>query len=159
GKEYQLSVLAEAMVHDRPAVGVNVSSRGHEDVKLYFDKESGLLVKRVQRLDDGMGDKVTQEELFSDYQETDKVKLPRKYVPFADGKRSAEGQVPEVQFLDRIADTEFDKPAPADAPRKEENKQTGEKEKQPALEKAEDLRWRPARVAGPAGRYLVLVDP
>ena len=76
-------------------------------------------MKREQRLDDGMGGQVTQEELFGDYQETDHVKLPRKLVTFADGKKIAEASITEVQLLDKIADQEFDKPGdPPDAPKK-----------------------------------------
>jgi RNA polymerase sigma factor (sigma-70 family) len=167
GKDYRLAVLAETKVAGRPAVGVQVVAKGRPDVKLYFDKESGLLVKRERRVDDGAGGQVTQEELFSDYKEADKVKLPRKLVTFVDGKKIAEGSITEVQFLDKVEDKEFDRPAPADAPKpgKQEGpapgsaSKTGQEEKREVPEKPEDLRWRPARVAGSPGRYLVLVDP
>src|SRR5262249_16062035 len=129
GKEYQLSVLAEVKVSGRLAVGVNVAAKDREDVKLYFDKETGLLVKREQRVDDDMGGKGTQEEFFSDYKETDQLKLRRKYVTLIDGKKIAEGQVTDVQFLDKIADGEFDKPSPAEAP-KQEKKESNAKSQQ-----------------------------
>jgi hypothetical protein len=172
-KEYHLSVLAEAMVNGRPAVGVKVSAKGHQDVRLFFDKESGLLVKRVRRVADGTGGRGTQEEFFSEYKETDRVKLPRKLVTFWKGKKVAEGNITEVQFLQKIEDTEFDKPGiPVDKPQKQGQEQKekqdaasllpqkiGQREKRQATEKPEDLKWRPAKVDGPSGRYLVLVDP
>ena len=43
-KTYPLTGAGEAKVNDRPAVGVKVTARGHRDVTLYFDKESGLLL-------------------------------------------------------------------------------------------------------------------
>jgi RNA polymerase sigma factor (sigma-70 family) len=167
GKDYRLSVLAETKVGGRPAVGVKVAAKGHPDVDLYFDKESGLLVKRERRVDDGAGGQVTQEEFFSDYKETDRVKLPRKLVTYADGKKIAEASITEVQILDKVEDKEFDRPAPADTPKPEKQggpppgtaSKTGPEDRREAPERPEDLKWRPARVAGPPGRYLVLVDP
>jgi hypothetical protein len=167
-KEYQLSALAEEKVNGQPAVGVKVAAKGHRDVRLYFDKERMLLVKRVQRMSDGMGGQVTQEEFFSEFKETDKVKLPRKLVTFADGKKISEGSITEVQFLDKIEDKEFDKPAsPDDVPQGEKKqdaasppavRDAAQENKRQAAAKLEDLKWRPAKVAGPLGRYLVLVD-
>src|SRR5262249_7286105 len=49
-KGFELSVLNEIKVDEKPAVGVLVKSMGHRDVKLYFDKTSGLLVKRDQQV-------------------------------------------------------------------------------------------------------------
>jgi hypothetical protein len=172
GKEYQLSMLAEVRVNGKPAVGVKVAAKGRRDVRLYFDKGSMLLVKRVQRVSDGNGGQVTQEEFFSEYKETDKVKLPRKLMTFADGKKIAEGTIDEVQFLQKIEEKEFDKPgSPPDKPHKEGQRekapdvaspppaqQAVQQEKRQATKKPEDLNWRPAKVAGPSGRYLVLVD-
>ena len=177
-KQYQLSAQAEVKVSGRPAVGVRVAAMGHPDVRLYFDKENGLLVKRERRVEDGNGGQVTEIFYFTDYQETDHVKLPRKIVSFADDKQMAELLITEVQFLDKIADKEFDKPGGlSDLPKEAEHKEARakqekedagaplparegvhEKERQ-AQEKPDDLKWRPAKVAGPPGRYLVLVDP
>jgi hypothetical protein len=171
-KEYQLSVLAEEKVNGHSAAGVKVVSKGRPDVLLYFDKESGLLVKCVRQVPDGTGGQVTQEEFFSEYKETDKVKLPRKLMTFADGKKIAEGTIDEVQFLQKIEEKEFDKPgSPPNKPQKEGQRekaqdvaspppaqQAVQQEKRQATKEPEDLNWRPAKVAGPSGRYLVLVD-
>jgi hypothetical protein len=171
-KEYQLSVLAEEKVNGHSAAGVKVVSKGRPDVSLYFDKESGLLVKCVRQVPDGTGGQVTQEEFFSEYKETDKVKLPRKLMTFADGKKIAEGTIDEVQFLQKIEEKEFDKPgSPPNKPQKEGQRekaqdvaspppaqQAVQQEKRQATKEPEDINWRPAKVAGPSGRYLVLVD-
>jgi RNA polymerase sigma factor (sigma-70 family) len=161
GKDYQLSVLAELKVDGRAAVGVRVAAKGRPDVTLYFDKESGLLVKRERRVPDGAGGQATEEIVFSDYQEADKVKWARKQVSYADGKKITEVRITEVQFLEKVDDREFDRPAPADAPKpaKQDDPAPRPASKAGRVEKPADLTWRPARVAGPPGRYLVLVDP
>lgn len=69
-KSYLLSPLAEIKVQDKPAVGVKVASKGQPDIQLYFDKESGLLVKTSYRYKQGPADKETlQESTYSDYRE------------------------------------------------------------------------------------------
>jgi hypothetical protein len=110
GKEYELSTLPETKVQGRPAVGVKVTSKGHEDVKLFFDKESGFLVKRQRHMDSGMGRKVTEEVVYSDYREAEKMQVPRKLIKLLDGKKVSEHLVTEVQFLDKIDDRVFAKP-------------------------------------------------
>src|SRR5438445_725224 len=74
-KGVELSSLAETKVDGKPAVGVVVKSKGHRDVKLYFDKASGLLVKREHPVvDPSTGKEVVQEVLFRDYQDKDGLK-------------------------------------------------------------------------------------
>lgn len=46
---FALSALPATKVLNRPATGVNVRAKGHPDVKLYFDNETGLLVKKEYR--------------------------------------------------------------------------------------------------------------
>jgi hypothetical protein len=46
---FTLAPLGEARADDRPAAGVKVSAKGRPDVGLYFDKETGLLVKYTYR--------------------------------------------------------------------------------------------------------------
>ena len=45
GDTFKLTRLDEIRIEGRPAVGVKVSSAGHQDVRLFFDKASGLLSK------------------------------------------------------------------------------------------------------------------
>src|SRR5262245_1818300 len=66
-KDVELSVADEVKVNGKPAVGIRVKSRGHREVKLYFDKASGLLVKREHHvLDQTTGKEITQEVVFAD---------------------------------------------------------------------------------------------
>jgi hypothetical protein len=69
-KAFALSGLGEAKVQGRPAVGVKVEARGKPGVGLFFDKESGLLVKTQHRGRDARTKKeILKEELFRDYKE------------------------------------------------------------------------------------------
>src|SRR5262249_10942104 len=61
-KDAELSLLDEVKVSGKPAVGIRVKSKGHREVKLYFDKSTGLLVKREHSVLDQMtGKEVNQE--------------------------------------------------------------------------------------------------
>ncbi len=110
-KRIDLASLGEAKVGGRAALGVLVKSKGHRDVKLWFDKESGLLVKREHRvLDSGTGKEVTQEVAFSDYRETDGLKHYRALTAYRDGKKVVEARVVEMEFFDKLDRKVFAKP-------------------------------------------------
>jgi hypothetical protein len=110
-KGIELSALDEIKVDGKPAVGVLVKSKGHRDVKLYFDNASGLLVKRDQQvLDPSSGKEVRQEVIFSDYQEKDGLKHYKKIVALRDGKMVIDARVTEVEFFDKLEAKVFAKP-------------------------------------------------
>jgi len=54
---FELAALEPITVAGKLALGVLVKSKGHRDVKLYFDATSGLLVKREHRLLDSLSGK------------------------------------------------------------------------------------------------------
>jgi hypothetical protein len=71
-KGYTLSGLGESLVKGKPALGVRVQAEGKPDVLLYFDKESGLLVKSSNRmLDLDLKREVNQEVYYLDYRVLD----------------------------------------------------------------------------------------
>jgi hypothetical protein len=109
-KEFELTTLKETKVNDKPALAVKVASKGQKEVSLYFDKESGLLVKLDYPTKNNLGRDVTQEDNFSNYAEVGGVKLPKKSVAFQDGKKLMELEVTEAQFPDSIPAREFAKP-------------------------------------------------
>jgi hypothetical protein len=109
-KAYTLSPVGEIKVNGRTAVGVKVASKGHKDVNLFFDKETGLLAKQ-----DGTGvntqfQEVNQEIVFSDYKDVDGLKRPMKMVVSQDGKKIMDIEVTEIKFVDKLDDSEFAKP-------------------------------------------------
>jgi hypothetical protein len=110
-KKYELSLLGDAKVNDRPAVGVKISSKGHKDVNVYFDKESGLMAKMEHRTKDLMsGQEVAEERIVTDYHEVDGIKTGKKVLVNRDGKKFLEAEVLDIKFPDKIDDGEFTKP-------------------------------------------------
>jgi hypothetical protein len=110
-KGIDITLLGGAKVGGREAVGVLVKAKGHRDVKLYFDKESGLLAKREHKvLDSGTGKEVTQEVVFGDYRETDGLKHYRTLTAYRDGKKWVEAKVVELEFFDRLDKKVFARP-------------------------------------------------
>src|SRR5439155_22836546 len=78
-KQFKLATIGEVKVENRPALGVKVSSKGHRDVDLYFDKETGLLVKSEHRVkDDTSGQEVTEESFPGEYKEVQGTKQAMK---------------------------------------------------------------------------------
>ena len=109
-KGRELSLLDEIKSEGKPAVGVLVKTKAQRDVKLYFDKSSGLLVKRERRIGGPAGKEVLQEVFFRDYQEKDGVKHYRKILGLQNGQRVVEGTVTELEFFDKLDPKMFAKP-------------------------------------------------
>jgi hypothetical protein len=95
-KGFELKVLGETQVDNKVAVGVQVSFKGRHDIKLYFDKDNGLLVKVTRPGQDPLEKPVTQEEFYSDYKVVEGVKQPHRVVVHQDGKKFME--VDYLQF-------------------------------------------------------------
>jgi hypothetical protein len=109
---YMLSSLGEAKVGDHAAVGVKVSHKGHRDVKLYFSKDSGLLVKVERKGKDVMGGGVefTGETLLSNYKKVEGVQVPFKTTINRDGKKYIESETQEAKLFEKLPDKLFAKP-------------------------------------------------
>jgi hypothetical protein len=108
-QRFRLSALAEEQVTNRPALGVRVSGPDDVDNELYFDKETGLLVKSRRRVPSN-AQELSLEILYSEYKETDGVKWPWKRVFYRDGKRTGDEEIAALKFLDRVDESEFAKP-------------------------------------------------
>lgn len=110
-KGVELSVLDEIKVGGKPAAGVLVKARGHRDVKLYFDKATGLLVRREhQVLDPGANKRVDQAVEFTDHADVDGVKHYKTITAYRDGKKFIAAKVTKVEFLDKVDPKLFAKP-------------------------------------------------
>jgi hypothetical protein len=110
-KGFKLSPLGEAKVNDKPAVGIGVSSEGHRDVNLFFDKDKGLLVKTETRgLDLMSGEEKTEEKVLQDYKEQDGYLMPTRISMLHDGKEFLSLEIEEIKFVDRFDDDTFTKP-------------------------------------------------
>jgi outer membrane lipoprotein-sorting protein len=111
-KGFEFAALGEVKVGDKPAVAVRASHKGHRDVNLFFDKDTGLLVKSETVVKDEMagGKEQTQETLFSDFKEFGGVKHPTKMTINRDGAKYVTLEVTEMEPKEKIDDKVFEKP-------------------------------------------------
>jgi hypothetical protein len=110
-KSVELSPLGEGKHDGKDVVGVRVSSKGHRDVSLWFDKGSGLLTKIEHRVLDFMSkEEKSQEKVLLDYKDTDGYLRPTKVIINQDGKKFMEMDVLEAKVVDRFDDSVFAKP-------------------------------------------------
>lgn len=110
-KSYQLAVVEDVEVSDRPAAGVRITGRGRKEMRLYFDKEYGLLVRAENRLDGGKGkEEIRQHFFFGDYKDIGGCKRPTKLRAYRDSKQIMEAELLDAKTLDKVDETEFAKP-------------------------------------------------
>ncbi|HEV3235713.1 MAG TPA: hypothetical protein VGZ25_01915 [Gemmataceae bacterium] len=110
-KKYELSSLGEVTVNDKKALGVKVACKGHKDLNIYFDKETGLITKvEGQALDSTTMQEVAEERIITEYQDVDGHKVAKKVLINRDGKKFMEAEVVEVKFVDKLDDSHFGKP-------------------------------------------------
>jgi hypothetical protein len=107
--DFDLDVLPEIKVEGRPAAGVKVTARNRPDASLYFDKESGLLVKIARRARE-TGIELDKEYFYSDYKDVDGVKVPGKEVVHLNGRKFSEVQYSEYKFLGKPDESAFARP-------------------------------------------------
>ncbi len=111
-KDYELSPLGEIKVEGKPAVGIQVKSKGHKDINLYFDKETNLLAKIEHRTVDGQtGKEITEERIIQEYGKPgpEGMASPRKILIKHDGAKYLEAEVLEVKFFEKLDESEFKK--------------------------------------------------
>lgn len=104
-----IAPLPESKVAGESVAGVKVVSKGRPDVRLYFDRRSGLLVKAEYKGKEGDLE-VTKEYLYSGYKDYEGVKLPTKVLVQSNGKRVAEWTVSSYKLVDKLDDTALLKP-------------------------------------------------
>lgn len=110
-KQFTLTTTGETKVGDRAALGVKVTSKGRRDIDLYFDKETGLLVKTETRVkDEGSGQEVTEESFASEYKEVEGTKQAMKFTVKRDGKLFVDGEATEYTLVEKLAADTFAKP-------------------------------------------------
>ena len=111
GKKFKLTLLPAAKIDGKPAVGINVASKGHRDIKLYLDKESGLPLQAERKIRDIENKKdVTEQTTFLDYQEVAGIKVAMKYTVKREGKPHAEATMNEAKVQEKLDDKLFTKP-------------------------------------------------
>jgi len=104
------SNFPETSIDDRDVQVIEGTSDGRTPVKLFFDKQSGLLVRQVRFNDTAVGLNPTQID-YSDYRDVVGVKVPFHWtVTWTDGQSTIE--LSDVQANVPIDAAKFGKPAP-----------------------------------------------
>jgi hypothetical protein len=106
---FDFRVLPEAKLGGRPTEGLRVLAKGRPEVALYFDKETGLLV-RISRKATEAGLPVDKDYLYSDHKDYEGVKLPSKEIVMLNGKKTTEVNFTTCKFLPRALESSFTRP-------------------------------------------------
>lgn len=110
-KQFTLTAAGEGKVGDRATVAVKVSSKGHRDITLSFDKETHLLVKfETVVKSEELGKEVDQIITMSEFKDVGGMKMATKYMVTRDGEKFVEAETTSVKFVDKHDDGTFGKP-------------------------------------------------
>jgi len=109
-KSLKLTRIANSNVEDHPAAGIRIEADGHREVRLYFDKKSGLLVKREQEVMGEAGKPVVQSVVFSDFANKGGVRHWTKIAAYRDGKWFISCTLKEIHIGVKLDSSEFTPP-------------------------------------------------
>ncbi|MSR60812.1 MAG: hypothetical protein EXS05_24755 [Planctomycetaceae bacterium] len=110
GKDFKVVSVAEAKVGEKPAAGVKVTGPDGKDFTLFFDKESGLPVRSVAKVQGFMGEEFTQETNFTAYKEMAGIKKATKIEAKRDGAAFLSQEILEFKVLDKVPADTFAEP-------------------------------------------------
>jgi hypothetical protein len=106
---FTLATLPDVRIDGAAAAGVKVSRKGRPDVKLYFDRGSGLLARSENRASEA-GVAVDRVCVYGAYKDFAGVKLPTTEKTSLGGRRALEVTVSGYKFLERIDPKSFGRP-------------------------------------------------
>lgn len=111
-KAFKLSSVVGKKVNDKETIAVLVERKGKAEVTLYFDKESGLLVKsETQVKDEFSGFKeVLEESFYENYKEAGGVKEATKLRVLRDGKQLIDSNPTDYRTIEKPDPKLFEKP-------------------------------------------------
>jgi hypothetical protein len=108
---FTIAHAGEYQYNGRVVVGVRVTGRGQRDLRLYFDRETALLVKSDFLLDGPLGGKdVRQEAFYGEYRDVGGYLRPGRVTVCRDGKKVMEAELVEAHHFDHIDPHEFQGP-------------------------------------------------
>lgn len=111
-KAYTLTALPDTKVGDRAAVGIQAVTKDMPEVRLYFDKEKGLLLRLEFSVKvPGSSKEVKQEVLYENYSEVGGIQKAMKHTIRRDGKKFREQEISGFKLLDRLSAQSFEKPS------------------------------------------------
>lgn len=110
GSEYTLTLLGEAEVGGRPAVGMRVSRKSYGDVSLIFDKQRWLLLKMARQVKVAQAGLFTAETLYDDYRAVNGIQVAHRRTVRRDGRPVTVYHLTEVKFHERLDARLFARP-------------------------------------------------
>jgi hypothetical protein len=105
-----LAPAGEGKVGDQAAVVIRATPKDGRELRLYFDKDAGLLLEAEAQVKDPRGKEVSQAVFYSDYKEADGVKRAMKVRVEREGKPFIELELTEYKPLEKLDDKTFEKP-------------------------------------------------
>jgi hypothetical protein len=108
--KFAIKAADDSDVNGKKAAVVVVTPKAIDrEIKLYFDKDSGLLIKSGHK---GRGPgptpmEVYQESYFSDFKKVSGIQVATKVVQHHDGKKFLTGTTSDHEFLEKLDDKEF----------------------------------------------------
>jgi hypothetical protein len=109
-RRFRLKLQPDEKVGERAAAVVLVSVIGQKDVRLFFDRQSNLLIKTEYAVGDGAGRENRQEVFYGDYRDVGGYIRPIKMAAYRDGKKIMEAELTDIRYLDRVGDELFEGP-------------------------------------------------
>jgi hypothetical protein len=111
-KSFTLKSLGSVKIDGRPAAKVNVSSKGHRDITLFFDTGNGLLVRSQTMIKskDKEGKLVDQVADYSGYKAVQGVQVPTKISIKQDGKLFVEAEMTDIKLHEKLDQKVFAQP-------------------------------------------------
>jgi outer membrane lipoprotein-sorting protein len=111
-KKFEIKAADDADVNGKKAAVIVVQPKAvKKEIKLYFDKESGLLVKTAHKGmgpgEDGQPKEVDEESYGADYKKVKGVQVPTKLTVNHDGKKFMVVKISDYELVDKIDDKEF----------------------------------------------------
>lgn len=111
GKEFKAKLGDESKVGDKAASVVIATGPDGKDFTLFFDKESGVLLKITAEGVVGFGgEEFKQETLFNEFKDIAGIKKAIKSEALRDGEKFITQEITEFKVLEKVDDTTFAEP-------------------------------------------------
>ena len=109
---FKLSKVDGVAVEGRETEGLKVESEGHNEVTLFFDKESYDLVKAQYMVKSAeLGNQeVLQEMIFKNFKDIDGARMSMEVLMLRDGKKFVESTMSDVEAVDEFPAETFSEP-------------------------------------------------
>jgi len=109
-KELEISALDDEKIDGKAAAGLKIMKKGQKEYRMYFDKESGLLVKSWYKGKNDEDKEVDAEYVYRDYKDVQGLKVAMKIVLTYDGAKYMDVEVSELKVGEKADEGTFKEP-------------------------------------------------